>query len=178
MNSSKDTALNIDVLDLLLTSKMMPKGWKVENDTKRYSSYPLYQNDLGGGSITFRSNDSNVENFVVRFNSIKDASNNYSVHEIFHDSDGIFPIKWEGLDGIKFKSETITQYQIVCMISNKKTNGIIKSKTCGLESQYMNYMVVVLYNTTNVENSLSELETILTIVDQHVSSVINLNKLK
>jgi hypothetical protein len=166
-----ENRLNIDVLDLLIKLDMLPGEWRIETGPTKYSSYPLYQNDLGGSSIKFQYKDSSIDHFVVRFNSIEDANKNYASHEIFHDTGGLYPTKWVEIQDLKYQSKVATQYLIICMDVGGPIIQDVNAITCGIESQYQNYLSMVIYNTPDIDGYQEELEAIFEIMDKHISSV-------
>ena len=153
--------------DLLINLESMPEGWEIE--TIYYDESPNdlgFRNNLGGSAIDLRSLTSSAEHIVARFNSVQAAGQAYADHDFTGNTQGKYAATNEPLANFSYRSPIAEQFRLTCMtIKNIKKIG----ESCAIEAQYEEFLSVLLYNTTNAEIAIPELDVIAKAIDFQMS---------
>jgi len=153
--------------DLLIYPELLPGDWEVKSLSSKNSPDDLgFRNNLGGSIIELGTSIKTAEHIVARFNNAQDAGKAYADHDLTRDTEGKYASSHETLPNFTYKSPIADQFRVTCMtIKNIPKIG----ESCAIEAQYKEFLSVLLYDTSNAELAIQDLETIAKAIDKQMS---------
>lgn len=153
------------VLDLLISPDLLGSHWTVTADPKSFPANTFgFRKSLETSEVEIRHEVSSVSHIVVLFASESDARNSYNDHDFSRDQYNPFNLIYKPADGFDYRSPIANEFQVVC---GSPDNIIEKGVMCTIETQYHEFLSVVLYSTQLPPSTemLWELETVAKAVE-------------
>jgi hypothetical protein len=153
--------------DLLIYPKLLPGDWEVKSFSPGTSPNDLgFRNNLGGSIVELGTSTKSAEHIVARFENAQDAGRAYADHDLTRNTEGRYASTHETPANFTYRSPIADQFRVTCMtIKNTPKIG----DNCAIEAQYKEFLSILLFDTSNTERGIPELEIIARAIDLQMS---------